>query len=231
MHPLELIHDHKHVIRRRDFRLNALPRDERGNLLHTGSSQIEFLAYVRWLSDYLYCVDIETSPHQQGLCDLVSGIAKEDAMFLLGGYAGLHEVILIDCDTMMAIDERFNYETITSFSDDDVEWICERAAYTRREYDRETNDPPPEATEPNISGIPVFVAIDLHDDIASREKVVQYLVERVDQHQYCPDGEGYACDIGWRLPIYRVLQNVRDPHEREDLLRKFFAAYVEFAMK
>ena len=132
--------------------------------------------------------------------------------------------------TILAIDERFNYETITSFSDD-VEWICERAAHTRREYARETNGLPPESTAPKISGIPVFVANDLHDDIASRENVVQSLTEKIDQYQLCTDGEGYACDIGWRIPISRVLQNVKDPHEREGLLKKFFAAYVEFAVK
>lgn len=42
-------------------------------------------------------------------------------MFLLGSYAALHEDVLIDVDTMQAINERFDYATqIESFKFSDA---------------------------------------------------------------------------------------------------------------
>lgn len=66
-----------------------------------------------------------------------SVVTTKGAMFLLGSYAAMHEDILIDLDTMQAIDERFDdFTEINSFNDDDVQWICSRAREIKNEYER-----------------------------------------------------------------------------------------------
>ena len=232
MHPFELLYEHSNVNRRRDFRLNDLPRDKLGNLLYKGDLELEYLSYVSWLSDYLSNAAIEPSDFQRDLCNLVASLPKEGAMFLLGSYAAMHEDVLVDRDTMQAIDERFDYSTrIDSFNDDDVQWICNRARDIRDEYEQEMNELTEEEREPKILGVPVLIANPTHEQHVSAENIIQYLHEKVEQQQLCPEGEDYACDIGWRVPLSRVLHNVGDSKERVRLLRLFFAAYGEFALK
>lgn len=213
MHPFELIYDHSRVARRRDFKLNDLPRDKRGNLLYRGDSELEYRSYVRWLSDYLSNSDIDPSPFQQDLCDLVSSISKENAMFLLGSYAAIHEDILVDGDTRQAIEERFDFSEIESFNDDDVQWICSRAREIRDQYDREMNRLAEEERTPTIAGVPVIIADPTNEQLASRENIIQYLLEKVEQQHLCPDGEDYACDIGWRIPLQQVVHSIRESEE------------------
>lgn len=99
------------------------------------------------------------------------------------------------------------------------------------EYEQEMNGLSPEEMEPTIMGVPVFIANPRHEQPVSRESIIQYLLEKVEHQQLCPDGEDYACDIGWRIPLSRVLKNVGDGKERVRLLRQFFVAYVEVALK
>ncbi len=74
-----------------DYRDNTYPRDEKGNPLFTGPSHEEYLSYVEWLADHLPQIDLPPSPKQAALCQTVTTMAPNDAMFYLGMNAALRE--------------------------------------------------------------------------------------------------------------------------------------------
>jgi hypothetical protein len=68
----------------RDFSLNELPRDETGAVLYRGDSEAEYLAYVRWLADYLYHAPLTVPESQRAWCDDLSRSVPVRALNSLG---------------------------------------------------------------------------------------------------------------------------------------------------
>lgn len=50
---------------KRDYRLYALPRDAKGYVLFTDSSDNGYTGYLKWLADYLYTADIPSDIAEQ----------------------------------------------------------------------------------------------------------------------------------------------------------------------
>lgn len=75
----------------RDFTLNALPKDQNGNVLYRGSSEEEYLSYVKWLGDYLYEVQLEPNREQHFICDFVRKCEPEAALEILAENAAFYD--------------------------------------------------------------------------------------------------------------------------------------------
>ena len=50
---------------KRDYRLNALPRNAQGNVLFTDSSDHSYTGYLSWLANYLYTTDLPSDITEQ----------------------------------------------------------------------------------------------------------------------------------------------------------------------
>lgn len=90
----------------RDFTLNALPKDQSGNILYRGSSEEEYLSYVKWLADYLYEVQLEPNQEQQLICDFVRKSQPEIALEILAENAAFYDsdVECVKCEIELGED-------------------------------------------------------------------------------------------------------------------------------
>ena len=220
MHPFELIFPPISLVFGKDYRLNELPKDAAGNVLYKGDSEFEYQAYVQWLADYLYHQKIEPNERQIDLCRIVSLMDKDDAMYLLGMYAACHESYLIDIEAHMAIDERL--EDPCSFSEEDIDWINNRAIETRKEYD--------EWAKSNDEGITIILCEDLSERV-SHKTIRQHLEEEAERKRLCDYANYEFCDMPWRIPLSVVLKDVKDKKERVRLLKVFVQWHTEYIYK
>lgn len=220
--PLELVADD--VTFGRDYSLNALPKDEFGNLLFQTDEKGKYDTYLDWLADYLYEQKIGPHEKQEALCKIVSSMDKERGMQYLGMYAALHEYMLIDVDTLLAIEERITDRT--HFTEEDITWICNRSMEIAREYEKWAS-----AREGEPGVFPKVIVVKPLASPLERENVRQHLREEAEQMRLY-DYPGYDfCDVGWRVPLSVLLRDVDDKTERIRLLDVFFDIYMDYCNK
>ena len=219
-HPFELIADKK--LFGKDYRLNDMPEDASGNVLYKGDSEFEYMAYVKWLADYLYKQEIEPDERQWDLCRVVSRMPEDDSMRFLGMYGAIHDSFLVDCDALSAIYERINEPG--SFSEEDIEWIYSRTMEIRKEYEEW-------ASSNDTNSIPIIVAAEDLSEGVTRETIRQYLLEEAEREGLLNREVPDFPDVAWRIPLSVVLKNVTDKKERFRLLEIFFKFHAEYALK
>ena len=220
--PLTLIADQ--IIFSRDYRLNALPKDESGNLLFKQDSKESYSIYINWLADYLYHQQVTPNANQKDLCQIVSKMDRDRAMHLLGMYAAVYESILLDVDVRFAIDERV--DAPYHFSEEDIDWIYNRSLEIKKDYDEWLEKEGGDGDHhPNVVvASPLSLAV-------SRENIRQYLLEEAEKMKLY-DFEAFDFgDVAWRIPLSVVLKDVKDKNDRTELLEIFFDLFSEYISK
>jgi hypothetical protein len=205
----------------KDYRLNALPRDASGDPLYTEESEVEVMAYVGWLADYLYRQEMPPNHRQLDLCRILSRIPDHEAPRFLGSIAALHHHCLVNVDVKFAVDQLLGSRS--TFTEQDIDAIQQRAFRIRDEYDAWAS-----STEETVMQ---GVVANEDEGGYSRERIRQYLEEEAEGKAFCDDAELNFCDIPWRVPLSMVLKRVKEKSQRVRLLLSFFEAYAEYADK
>ncbi len=215
--PLQLFGDQ--IVFGLDYRLNALPRNERGELLFSPKEEGYYCVYLDWLADYLYRRDLQPNRQQKDLCRIVSDLEPEHAMRLLGTYAALYEFLLIDMETGMAISERIIDPAV--YTDEDIDWIYREA---RAMWIADLEDDPESRWDGEVFSHPEYQQ-------RPRENIIQYLREEAERAKLYPH-QGYLfADVAWRVPLSVVLRKIPEKPERIRLLDHYFDFYDEYAHK
>jgi hypothetical protein len=109
----------------KDYSLNALPGDASGDSLYTGESEVEVMAYVGWLADYLYRQEMPPNHRQLALCRILSRIPEHEAPGFLGSIAALHHHCLVKVNVKFAADQL----------------LGNRSTFTEQDIDASKNEP------------------------------------------------------------------------------------------
>jgi hypothetical protein len=196
--------------------------DESGRVLYTNVSARDGAAYNSWLADYLFANADARSEFQAELCRYVAGLSKDAAMRELGLGALKHHVHA----RPITMSVRFLHNGV---------WAPKDWEPTEDVVDSVQNDvlasfsrlSAPEPDNPEFTGhwerpVP-----------PSREQVARVL-RAEKQSERCSreagvgvDDRANFTDLGWRIPLAVVLEDVMDRKERERLLDIFFQHITE----
>lgn len=108
----------------RDFSLNALPRNQNGEVLYRGFSDEEYLSYVGWLANYLYDVQFQPTKEQNLICNFVLKCQPEVAMERVAENAAFY-----DSDVIMVLCKIERENDSDGMDDEDISFFERRLEY------------------------------------------------------------------------------------------------------
>ncbi|MDI9570071.1 MAG: hypothetical protein QM278_04950 [Pseudomonadota bacterium] len=191
----------------RDYRFAEVPVDQNGRSMGYSLSleDPKFTEYVGWLDEYLLALDAEPETEQIGLCRYVADAEPEDAMFILGKNAALHQ---FDAEWVeMAIENGMSFEEY--YKENEVSFV---------KYWKSCCEDLPQDEFP--------LAKFIEDERKFFERV---LWEMGQKEKFCPHVR--HADAGYRIPLSIALKKEKNKEERINLLKLFYHYYNTYSDK